>query len=90
VQLGVHDERFLAPSLFGLPGGVGLMMWMMMRGHSDKDSTGQGGHSADRSEVDALRAEIEVLKAQRAAEQVDDRSGREPELAELPGGNAGC
>lgn len=46
------------------PIGMGLMMWMMSRGHS-----GQSDSSADagsRDEVAALRAEIQRLKTQHA------------------------
>ena len=53
----------LAP--LACPIGMGLMMWLMMRGMNN--STGQAQGPADRSEVDALRAEVDALKADRAA-----------------------
>jgi hypothetical protein len=51
------------------PVGMGLMMWLMMRGHgpnttSTADATSQ--------QVDELRAEIERLKAERPAERPAD------------------
>ena len=54
------------------PLGMGLMMWMMMRGQrGGATSTGDGADSVgagDRAgEVAALRAEIEQLKADRVA-----------------------
>jgi hypothetical protein len=44
---------------------MGLMMFMMMRGQN-KGSTDRPADSTDRSEVEALLAEIEALKADRA------------------------
>lgn len=46
------------------PIAMGLMMFLMMRGHNN----GQANHApaADGSEVEALRAEIEAIKAERA------------------------
>jgi hypothetical protein len=47
------------------PVGMGLTMWLMMRGH------GQGTTSAAAAtsqQVDELRAEIERLKAERSAQ----------------------
>jgi len=50
------------------PVGMGLMMFLMMRGQNKSSADQAEGGSADRSEVDALRAEVEALKAQRAAD----------------------
>jgi hypothetical protein len=50
------------------PFGMGLMMWMMMRGHGTSDQTVNPGSQ----QIDELRAEIERLKAQRTT---DSRSG---------------
>ena len=55
-----------ALALLACPVGMGLMMFMMMRGQ--KSSTPPTPSAADRGEVDALRAEIEALKADRAAQ----------------------
>ena len=55
-------------AVLACPVGMGLMMWMMMRGQG-KDAAAGEDHSRQQ-EVQALRAEIEQLKAQRA----DDRT----------------
>jgi hypothetical protein len=44
---------------------MGLMMWMMMRGHHD-DAAGQ---TQSTHEVEQLRAEIEQFKAERGADR---------------------
>jgi hypothetical protein len=54
-----------ALALLACPVGMGLMMWIMMRGQNN--STPQAQQPADRGEVDALRTEVEALKADRAA-----------------------
>jgi hypothetical protein len=65
---------FYTLAVLACPVGMGLMMWMMMRGpNNNNDVTGQAGHSSERREVDALRAEIEALKAERAAQALHDR-----------------
>jgi hypothetical protein len=43
---------------------MGLMMFMMLRGNNNEPTS--QAQSADRSDVDALRAEIEALKAERS------------------------
>ncbi|MGY4647020.1 hypothetical protein [Mycobacterium sp. URHB0021] len=67
------ETAFYTLALLACPVGMGLMMWMMMRGNNGNESTGQGGHSADQREVDALRAEIEALNAGGAARALHDR-----------------
>jgi hypothetical protein len=57
------DSLLLAAAVLACPVGMGLMMWMMMRGHNNADSTSTGDKQR---EVDQLRAEIEALKAERA------------------------
>jgi hypothetical protein len=47
------------------PVGMGLMMWMMMRGHHD-DAAGQ---TQSTQQVEQLRAEIEQFKAERGADR---------------------
>ena len=47
------------------PVGMGLMMWLMMRGNG---SNTMSTADATSQQVDELRAEIERLKADRAAE----------------------
>jgi len=54
----------VAAAVLACPVGMGLMMWMMMRGQG-KDTAASEDH-ASQQEVQALRAEIEQLKAQRA------------------------
>jgi hypothetical protein len=56
---------FLALAVLACPVGMGLMMWMMMRGHGN-DTAGSVDQS--RQQVDALRTEIEQLKADRATD----------------------
>lgn len=51
-------------AVLACPVGMGLMMWMMMRGQG-KDTATSEDHGSQQ-EVQALRAEIEQLKAQRA------------------------
>ena len=51
------------------PVGMGLMMWLMMRGHGQNTTPTAG---ATNQQVDELRAEIERLKAQRSAEHRSD------------------
>jgi hypothetical protein len=51
-------------AVLACPVGMGLMMWMMMRGQSNHTDASED-HSWQQ-EVQALRLEIEQLKAQRA------------------------
>lgn len=54
------QSLFLGIAALACPIGMGLMMWMMMRGRNDGDT---GGH---RQEVAEPQAEIDQLKAQNA------------------------
>ena len=62
---------FYGVAVLACPIGMGLMMWMMMRGQRGGDSQAKGATPAvgeDRFvEVAALRAEIEQLKVAQAA-----------------------
>ena len=58
------QSLLLGVAILACPVGMGLMMWMMMRGQG-QDSAASEDHSSQQ-EVQALRAEIEQLKAQRA------------------------
>jgi len=58
----------LEVAVLACPVGMVLMMWIMMRGQG-KDTAASQDHGSQQ-EVQALRAEIEQLKAQRA----DDRT----------------
>jgi hypothetical protein len=60
------ESAFYTLAVLACPVGMGLMMWMMMRGQNNR-SPGEAQGREDRSEVDALRAEIDALKADRAA-----------------------
>jgi hypothetical protein len=51
------------------PVGMGLMMWLMMRGH-DPNTTSTA--DATSQQLDELRAEIKRLKAERVAEHPVD------------------
>lgn len=57
---------FYTLAVLACPVAMGLMMFMMMRGQNRGSTDQQPGGSADRGEVEALRAEIEALKADRA------------------------
>jgi hypothetical protein len=57
---------FYTLAVLACPVGMGLMMFMMMRGQN-KGSADQSGDAATSGEVQALRAEIEALKARSAA-----------------------
>jgi hypothetical protein len=61
------QSLLLGVAVLACPVGMGLMIWMMMRDHS-KDAGGGEGPSWQQ-QVQALRAEIEQLKAQRANER---------------------
>jgi hypothetical protein len=56
---------FLGLAVLACPVGMGLMMWMMMRGNGNKTT---GTVDQSRQQVDALRTEIEQLKADRATD----------------------
>jgi hypothetical protein len=56
------------------PVGMALMMWMMMRGTRPRDAPSSADARGDHpSEVDALRAEVEQLKADHAARPTTGR-----------------
>ena len=58
------QSLLLGVAALACPVGMGVMMWMMMRDQSKDTAASEhyGGHQA----VQALRAEIQELKAQRA------------------------
>lgn len=55
-------------ALLACPIGMGLMMWMMKRGKRSSSDDRSGGQ-----EVAVLRAEIDQLKADRAAQRTPGR-----------------
>ena len=57
------QSLLLGVAVLACPVGMGLMMWMMMRGQN-KSGGGTGGQS--QQQVDELRTEIAELKAERA------------------------
>ena len=64
------ESLFIGVAALACPVGMGLMMWLMMRGqghdHDGQDS--QVGQDAQAmAQVQQLRAEIEQLKAERGA-----------------------
>jgi hypothetical protein len=65
------QSLLLGVAVLACPVGMGLMMWMMMRGQS-KDTAANEDRSSQQ-EVQALRAEIEQLKAQRANDRTTGR-----------------
>ena len=57
---------FYTLAVLACPVSMGLMMYMMMRGQRGGSATPAAG-AVDCSEVDALRAQIAALKAERTA-----------------------
>jgi hypothetical protein len=58
------QSLLLGVAALACPVGMGVMMWMMMRDQSKDPAASE--HYGGQQEVQALRAEIEELKAQRA------------------------
>jgi hypothetical protein len=58
------QSLLLGVAALACPVGMGVMMWMMMRDQSN--DTAASEHYGGQQEVQALRAEIEELRAQRA------------------------
>lgn len=56
------SQILLSLAVLACPVGMGVMMWMMMRGGKNKTSTALGQDA----EVARLRAEVDTLKAQRS------------------------
>ena len=63
------EGALLAAAVLACPVGMGVMMWMMMRGARHSDAAANPGTPAgdQAAQIDALRSEIEELKAERAA-----------------------
>jgi hypothetical protein len=60
------QSLLLGLAVLACPVGMGLMMWMMMRGN--KNDAG-GAQTQSSQQVEQLRAEIEQLKAERATDR---------------------
>ena len=58
------QSLLLGVAILACPVGMGLMMWTMVR--DQRKDTAASEHYGSQQEVQALRAEIEQLKAQRA------------------------
>jgi hypothetical protein len=58
------QSLLLEVAVLACPVGMGLMMWMMMRGQSKAAAASEDRSS--QQEIQALRVEIEKLKDQRA------------------------
>ncbi len=57
--------QFLYPlALLACPVGMGLMMWMMMRGGKSTDTAPQDPSRTSSNELTRLRAEVDQLRAE--------------------------
>lgn len=56
-------------AVLACPVGMGVMMWMMMRGHRNTDTAAGQGGDANAEQVAQLRAEIDQLKSDRAVQR---------------------
>lgn len=56
-------EAFYSLALLACPVGMGLMMWLMMRGNKSEGQPQQGAPSGTDAEIAALRAELDQLRA---------------------------
>ncbi|MGH2598943.1 MAG: hypothetical protein ACRDJ9_06105 [Dehalococcoidia bacterium] len=56
-------EAFYSLALLACPIGMGLVMWLMMRGNKSQDQAQQTTPSGMDAEVAALRAELDQLRA---------------------------
>lgn len=63
------DGTLLALAALACPVGMGVMMWLMMRGRHDHGGHGSAGAQQQDPEIAELRAEVERLKADRAQRQ---------------------
>lgn len=68
------ESVLLTIAVLACPVGMGLMMWFMGPGRSSGAGIGAGsGTEEDRAaQVEQLRAEIDQLKAERAAKRVEE------------------
>lgn len=59
---------FYGIAALACPAGMGLMMWMMMRGQRGHAGDSNGAGETNAQQVIAMRAEIDQLKAQQVAQ----------------------
>ncbi len=64
------QSLLLGLAVLACPVGMGLMMWMMMRGSRSASGTTEATNSGGEQQLGQLRAEIEQLKADRAEQRV--------------------
>jgi hypothetical protein len=66
------ESVLLGLAVLACPVGMGLMMWMMMRGRRNGDGAkADGGEKGGQQQVIQLRAEIDQLKADRDARRTE-------------------
>ncbi|MBV6761436.1 hypothetical protein [Rhodococcus opacus] len=61
------QQLFLGLAVLACPVGMGLMMWMMMRGQGkgSEDASKGVGDASEQQQIRQLRAEIDALKSER-------------------------
>ncbi|MBA3575223.1 MAG: hypothetical protein H0W37_09745 [Pseudonocardiales bacterium] len=59
------EALLLGLAVLACPVGMGVMMWMMMRGSGSQGSGGSPGDQAAAQDVARLRAEVDQLRAAR-------------------------
>jgi hypothetical protein len=65
------ESVLLGIAVLACPVGMGVMMWLMGRQQS-KGTDQTGATASGQQQVEQLRAEIEQLKAERAARRTED------------------
>lgn len=63
-------DALYALAVLACPVGMGVMMWVMMRGGKSHDQPTQGTSAAD-AEVAAMRAELDQLRAEQRDRATD-------------------
>lgn len=68
-------QSLLALALLACPVGMGLMMWLMMRGNHQQQAAGHA--AAKQAELAGLQAQIDQLQARRDHERAE--AARQPQ-----------